>query len=429
MATSPEVLLISSVLRDGDIQSAIKQNVSYELFHSCNDEWQWISDYWQKHRKIPTKTAFKEKFPEFSIKTVNDTKHYSDEVRKNHARIMLTSSMRDVADLIADGNIDGAVKAMSINMVQVSATIGSVTNDSDIITSFDDIYEEVAKRKERVSTLGSAGIPTGFTTLDERTGGAQAGHIWIVGARLGSGKSWCMMKMATTAIMAGYNVQYNALEQTRAEVAMRVHSFLSSDIGKESFRNLDLMQGRNFDIKKYHAFLKSLGKEVRGRLHVSDTSRGRVSPLTIQTQIEKNKPDIVYIDYLTLMEQQGKGDWQSVAQLSGDLKNLAMEYQVPIIAASQLNRANGTGTKEVAGADALSQSDSIGQDADVVVNLLLSSSSVIQMKCVKNRHGMSGFKWYNQFQPSKGIFKEVSRTKADELKDEDQDQADQEQEN
>ena len=429
MATSPEVYLISSIIRDSDIQTAIKQNVSYSLFHSCNDEWQWISDYWQKYRKMPTKVAFKEKFPEFVMKAVNDTKHYSDEVRKNHARITLTSSMRDVADLIADGDIDGAVKAMSINMVKVSSAIGTVSNDSDIIRNYDDIFEEVAKRKERVSTLGSAGIPTGFTTLDERTGGCQAGHIWIIGARLGQGKSWTMMKMATSGILAGYNVQYNALEQTRAEVAMRVHSFLSNGIGEDLFRNLDLMQGRNFDIKKYQKFLKSLDGEVRGRLHVSDTSRGRVSPLTIQTQIEKNKPDIVYIDYLTLMEQQGKGDWQSVAQLSGELKNLAMEYQVPIIAASQLNRANGTNTKEVAGADALSQSDSIGQDADVVINLLQSSQSVIQMKCVKNRHGMSGFKWYNQFQPSKGIFQEVTRTKADALKDEDADRADQEQEN
>ena len=61
-------------------------------------------------------------------------------------------------------------------------------------------------------------------------------------------------------------------------------------IGKELFRNLDLSQGRNFDLDSYKAFLTGMKDHVEGRLHVSDTSRGRVSPLTIAAQIERNRP-------------------------------------------------------------------------------------------------------------------------------------------
>ena len=403
---------------------AFKMGVNSSQFHAAKDEWEWIERYYLTNRKSPSKIAFKQQFPEFAIKAVNDTGHFSGEVRKAHARQCLTSAMRDVADYIADGDIDSAVKQMHTSIVGISSQMGDGTNDTDIITSWQDTYDEVQGRVQRVNDHGMAGVPTGFTTLDERTGGPQPGHIWIVGARLGQGKSWTMMRMATAAVMEGYNVQYNALEQTRTEVAMRIHTFLSSEVGKELFRNLDLMQGRNFDLKSYKAFLKSLKTDVTGRMHVSDTSRGRVSPLTIASQIERNKPDIVFVDYLTLMEKSGDGDWKAIAKLSGELKTLAMEYQVPIVAASQLNRANGL-SKEPAGPEALSQSDAIGQDADAVITLRQMSSSVIQMKLAKYRHGLGGFKWYTEFRPSAGVFKGITYNRAQELKDADDEAEDQ----
>lgn len=422
MSTNPEIYLISSVLRDEDMILALKSGVSLKQFHACPDEWEWLEKYYLKNRKTPSKVAFKQQFPEFPIKAVNDTGHYAGEVRKNHARQSLTTTMRDVADYIADGDIDSAVKKMHSSIISISSAMGDGTNDSDIVTSWQDTYDEVEKRVDRVSEHGMSGVPTGFTTLDERSGGPQPGHVWIIGARLGQGKSWTMMRMATAAIIEGYNVQYNALEQTRSEVAMRIHTFLSTEVGKELFRNLDLMQGRNFDLGEYKEFLKSMKSSVQGRMHVSDTSRGKVSPLTIAAQIERNKPDIVFIDYLTLMEKSGDGDWKSIARLSGEIKNIAMEYQVPIVAASQLNRTMGLG-KEPAGPEALAQSDAIGQDADAVITMRQMSNSVLQMKLAKYRHGLSGFKWYTQFQPSAGIFKEVSYERALELKDED-DEAD-----
>jgi len=410
--------LISSILRDEDMSVAFKSGLTNSQFHAYPDEWEWLENYYLKHRKTPSKLAFKQQFPEFPVKAVNDTAHYAIEVRKHHARHSLTATMRDVADHIADGDIDAAVRKMHSSIISISSTMGDGTNDSDIVTSWEDTYNEVEKRVERVNEHGMSGVPTGFTTLDERTGGPQPGHVWIIGARLGQGKSWTMMRMATAAIIEGYNVQYNALEQTRAEVAMRVHTFLSTEVGKELFRNLDLMQGKNFDLKSYREFLSGLKETINGRMHVSDTSRGRVSPLTIASQIERNKPDIVFIDYLTLMEKSGDGDWKSVAKLSGEIKTIAMEYQVPIVAAAQLNRAMGL-SKEPAGPEALAQSDAIGQDADAVITMRQMSPSVLQMKLAKNRHGASGFKWYCQFQPSAGIFKEVTYNEALTIKDED----------
>jgi hypothetical protein len=110
---------------------------------------------------------------------------------------------------------------------------------------------------------------------------------------------------------------------------------------------------------------------------------------------------------------------------SGEIKTIAMQYQVPIVAAAQLNRSMGL-TKEPAGPEALAQSDAIGQDADAVITLRQMSQSVLQMKLAKYRHGLSDFKWYCEFRPTQGTFKEVTYERAQELRDEDNERADNE---
>lgn len=425
MSVSPEIYLISSVLRDEDMTVAVKHGITHEMFHSCPDEWEWMEEYWGRYRKVPSRAAFKMAFPEFRLKAVNDTGHFTDEVRKSHARFLMTSVMRDAANKIADGDVDGAVGIMHQGVITVAAGMGTL-DDSDIITDWHTTFEEVERRHNKVLKDGNAGIPTGFITLDERTGGANPGDLVIVGARLGEGKSWFLQRWATSAVMSGSVVQFDALEQSRAQVSMRIHTFLSSEVGKEIFSNMDLMQGRNFNIKAYKNFLGGMKANIKGKLHVSDTSRGKVTPLTVASQIERNKPDIVFVDYLTLMGKKGS-EWQGVAELSGEMKQLAMEYQIPIIAAAQLNRANGLG-KDPAGAEALAQSDSIGQDADMVITLRQQSESVLAAKLAKSRNAPGGITWYMQFQPKLGVFKEVTYNQAQDLKATDTDRKNAEQE-
>jgi replicative DNA helicase len=417
VSTSPEKNLISSILRDQDMKTALSHNISAVMFHGFNKEWEWIETYYMQYKKAPSKTAFKEAFPKFQIKAVNDTGHFADEVRKAHSRHMMLTAMQECGDLIAAGKVDAAVGLISAQAVSIAAALGT-SNDADIMTSFDDVLADVERRMQRVEESGSAGIPTGFITLDEMTGGPQPGDMWIVGARLGEGKSWTMQRMACTAIMHGFNVQFDALEQSRPQVSMRIHSFLSSDVGKTIFQTSDLMQGRNFDMKEYKRFLRSLKDDIKGRLHISDTSRGRVGLLTLASQIERNQPDILFVDYLTLMDKKG-GEWQDVAALSSGVLSIAQEYQVPIVAASQLNRTNGLG-KDPAGPEALSQSDAIGQDASAVITIKQNSPSTMTMKMAKNRNGVGGFKWYCQFQPQAGVFKEVTHDRWSELKAKDE---------
>jgi len=399
-----EQLLISSVLREGDINLAMANHIGNEMFRAYPDEWEWLEGYYGRYRKTPSKTAFKSEFPKFVVKSVNDTEYFATEVRKAAARRQMLVGINEWTDLIAKGDIDSAVRAMGSSAVKIAASLGTM-NDGDIFSMYDDIVSDVERRVDRVASTGSAGIPTGFETLDDKTGGPQPGDLWIVGARLGEGKSWTMQRMATAAVLNGYTVQFDALEQSRAQVGMRIHAFLSSSIGKEIFSTTALMQGRDFDLTRYKKFVRQLKKELDGKLHVSDTTRGRVGLMTVASQIERNRPDIVFIDYLTLMDKKG-GEWQDVAALSSGLLNLAVEYQVPIVAASQLNR-NASGGKDPGGPETISQSDAIGQDASGIITIKQTSSKTQTMKMAKNRNGPGGFRWHVHFEPDKGILREV----------------------
>jgi replicative DNA helicase len=421
MPKSDEQYLISSVLRDGDFAAAMKAGVTPAMFHGFGEEWEWLENYWTRFKKPPTKLAFKSAFPEFRIKAANDTGHFADAVRKSHARHEMTVSMREAAEFISDGDVATAIETMQKKMIQIAAGMGT-SDDSDILRSFDDIMTEINDRRERFQERGSAGIPTGFTTLDERTGGPAPGEMWVVAARLGEGKSWMMQRMAAAAVMNGYRVQFDALEQTRAQVAMRIYSMLSGSMGKSVFNSMALMQGKDYDPKLFNRFVKSLQKEIKGNLHVADASRGKVSSLTIASQIERNKPDIVFVDYITLMAKKSS-EWQGVAELSSELVQVGTEYGVPIVAASQLNRESGVTRGKAAwnppGAEALSQADAIGQDATAVLTMSAPSVHTRVGYAAKMRNAENGFKWYMHFDPGHGKFTEIQKTRAEDIADAD----------
>jgi replicative DNA helicase len=242
-------------------------------------------------------------------------------------------------------------------------------------------------------------------------------------ARLGQGKTWSLARMACAAAFSGYNIQYDALEGTRPEIAMRIHTFASSEYGKEVFKNLDLSMGKNFSPRAYKEFLQSLRNDVKGRMHIADTTKGPISPLSIAAQIERNRVDIVYLDYITLMDGSdgaSEGDWKSIGKLSKSLKQIAQMYQTPIVAAAQLNR-EAANMRDLAGPDKLAESDSIGRDADAVITARQMSKHVIAMKLAKYRHGRDGFVWYTKFLPNTGHFEEITFDEAQDAIAEDKD--------
>lgn len=423
MATSPEIFLLSSIVVNGDFQTALAHGIGSELFHSCPDEFAWLERYWKKYKRTPSRAAFKRAFPEFRLKEVDDTAHFVDEVKKSHTQALLTEQMRAQADLIAEGKVSEAAELALRGITKISSGINGV-DEVNILTDWQPTFHEVRARKARFEEFGMAGIPTGFDTLDERTGGSQPGQLWLVGGRLGEGKSFACLNMAVAAVLNNKKVHFAALEMTRHEVTMRVHNLLSGHSGKSIFKATALAQGRDTNLADYKKFLEELSAAMKDKSRFTVSDAKSLGSMEIASQLERHNPDVYFLDYLTLAKMRGDGGWQDIAAFSKDLKNLAGEYNVSMIAATQLNRTGADSGKEPPGAETISQSDGPGQDADAVITLKKRSDHITMFKLAKYRHGAAGYCWYSHINLDHGVFEEVSKNRAQEIIDQDADQRD-----
>jgi replicative DNA helicase len=144
-----------------------------------------------------------------------------------------------------------------------------------------------------------------------------------------------------------------------------------------------------------------------------------VTTSMIASQIERNKPDIVIVDHITLMGR-GAQDWQGVAQVADELTQLGNQYNIPIVSAAQLNR---NGTSDSAGLESIAEADKIGQNASGVVFCRPKSRRVMKFENQKQRNGDGEFGYWAEFNPDIGVFREIDYDRAQELIEQDNEEA------
>lgn len=415
-----ETMLVSAVVRTGDLLGATMAGVTPAMVTSCEEQWQWITEWHERHDAPPEKAMFRRRFPDFPLVSTDMVGVYANEVVREATKSKVLLALEDVADAIVDDDVETALTTMQRRATDVGKAFFSTGTESNMFVSWQDTFDEVSDRVARADAMGYSGIPTGFPTFDSITGGWQPGWFGLVAARMGVGKSWLMLRMAVEAIETGRTVQIHTLEMSSTQVALRIHALLARIHGY-SFRSDALMRGECVDLDEYKRFLKELdehyGDEDAGSLIVHDASRGKVTPDVVRASIERNSPDLVLVDYITLMESPGD-DWRATARLSNEIKLIATGTGVPIVCAAQINRSGVSRSGEPAGIHTLSQSDQLGMDADLALSIGKRSPGVLKAKCVKNRHGLAGFSFHVDFRPSEGVMDEISESRALDLIDE-----------
>jgi replicative DNA helicase len=216
---------------------------------------------------------------------------------------------------------------------------------------------------------GITGVPTGFTRLDQMTGGWQKTDLIIIAARPSMGKTAFSLSMARNAALHprdGVGVAIFSLEMGAQQLAQRL---LTSEarIDAQAART-----GRMND-RDWASLARAAGTLSEAPIYIDDTPSLNVLELRAKCRRLKAEHDIglVIVDYLQLMHGTGSSKnsnrEQEIAQISRSLKALAKELNVPVIALSQLSRAveQRGGDKRPQLSD-LRESGSIEQDADVV---------------------------------------------------------------
>ena len=227
---------------------------------------------------------------------------------------------------------------------------------------------QAKKRIEEISNKeGLSGIPSGFDKLDKLTSGWQPSDLIIVAARPGMGKTALTLSMARNiAVNSEIPVAFFSLEISSVQLITRL---ISSETGLSS-EKLRTGKLEKHEWEQLNVKVKTLEKAP---LFIDDTPSLSIFDLRAKARRLASQHNIrlIVIDYLQLMtaggSQKGGNREQEISTISRNLKALAKELNVPVIALSQLSRAVETrgGSKRPILSD-LRESGAIEQDADIV---------------------------------------------------------------
>ncbi|GAB4162871.1 MAG: replicative DNA helicase [Winogradskyella sp.] len=244
-------------------------------------------------------------------------------------------------------------------------TQGNVKKSTETAQS---LVIQAKKKIEEISNKeGLSGIPTGFEKLDKLTSGWQPSDLIIVAARPGMGKTALTLTMARNiAVDFNQAVAFFSLEMSSVQLITRL---ISSETGLSS-EKLRTGKLEKHEWEQLNVKVKTLEKAP---LFIDDTPSLSIFDLRAKARRLKSQYDIkvIMIDYLQLMtaggSQKGGNREQEISMISRNLKALAKELDVPVIALSQLSRAVETrgGSKRPLLSD-LRESGAIEQDADIV---------------------------------------------------------------
>lgn len=244
-------------------------------------------------------------------------------------------------------------------------TQGNVKKSTETAQS---LVIQAKKKIEEISNKeGLSGIPSGFTKLDQLTSGWQESDLIIVAARPGMGKTALTLSMARNiAVNQDIPVAFFSLEMSSVQLITRL---ISSETGLSS-EKLRTGKLEKHEWEQLNVKVKTL---ERAPLFIDDTPSLSIFDLRAKARRLASQYGIkmIVIDYLQLMtaggSQKGGNREQEISTISRNLKALAKELSVPVIALSQLSRAVETrgGSKRPLLSD-LRESGAIEQDADIV---------------------------------------------------------------
>ena len=320
---------------------------------------------------------------------------YGKIVEETAIRRRMLTAANDIAKLAyqeensVDTVMDEAEKAIfGVSERRMTRDLQSI---QQVLSDYYDRIEMLAGRDEELY-----GVPTGFIDLDRLLAGLQPSDFIIIAGRPGMGKTSFMLSVVKNAAQSyKKHVAIFSLEMSNEQLVQRL---LSQETGINSQR---LRTGKLED-NEWPVFTHAI--EVLNDTHVFLDDTPALTPLQLRTKARRlhleYQLDLIVVDYLQLMTTGARNEnrVQEVSNISRNLKVLARELNVPVLAAAQLSRAVEQRADKEPQLSDLRESGSLEQDADIVMFIHRPEmyekdtlrANIAQIKIAKHRNGPVG---------------------------------------
>ena len=242
---------------------------------------------------------------------------------------------------------------------------------------------------------GVSGIDTGYIDLNKITGGFQNSDFIIIGARPAMGKTALALSMASKIAKKNIPVVVFSLEMSKAQLGKRLIS------GASCVNSQKISTGR-LNENEWQRVIKATDILSKRPIYIEDSAEINILQLRSKArQLKKQKGiKLIIIDYLQLLASERKRDnkVQEVSDISRQLKILAKELNIPVIALAQLSRSVEARQDKRPMLSDLRESGSIEQDADIVMflyrdeyyNANTNNKNLAELIISKHRNGSTG---------------------------------------
>ncbi len=300
-----------------------------------------------------------------SVPSAANFRQYYDIIKRDSVNRTLIRAAKD----IIENSMKGPEERDALSFAEKAAYDISKRGDSTALSGMEDgeIIQQVIKKFESIQSDPDAfrGVETGFRHLDRTTNGLQKSDLIVLAARPGMGKTSLAMNIVeNAALRKGKVCAVFSLEMPRIQIVQRLLCAYA-EVSMEKALSGKLVQ------KEWKNLMLASDRLQKSKIYIDDSSR--ITPNQILSKCRRLKStagnlDLVMIDYIQLMGGEGKfagsdNRQQEIASITRELKIMAKELDVPVIALSQLRRIQ---TKEPQLSD-LRESGAIEQDADIVM--------------------------------------------------------------
>ena len=328
-----------------------------------------------------------------------------------YARALLNAAQNIIKDINENTEDSGKLidnAEQQIYEIRQGREVSGLTHIKSVIEN--ETYDRLSKMSDPVTREDYIGIPSGIGDLDKMITGLNKSDLIILGARPGMGKTSFALNIArNVAVNAGKTVCFFSLEMTRDQLAQRM---LSSEAGIKS----EKLRTGELTPDEWTRLAQAGDNLSKANIFFDETSSITVPEMKAKLR-RMRQVDLVVIDYLGLMKsaRATENRVQEVSEITRNLKIMAKDLKVPVIACAQLSRATETkGKSHRPALSDLRESGSIEQDADIVLFLYRDTyydneknddqdrSDPNKAECIvaKNRHGEIGtidMHWDGQF--------------------------------